>query len=67
MPVVVVTRLRLRMRRCWRNPSPQAPEALEQATKADGNLGADAQRHANNRAQLVVIAYETGIVRPGLS
>ena len=48
MPIIVVTRLRLRDPALLDEFFTDAVAAIEQATKADGNLGADALADANN-------------------
>jgi hypothetical protein len=48
MPVIVVTRLRLRDPALLTGFFTAGAAALEQANKADGNLAADALRHADN-------------------
>ena len=48
MPVIVVTRLRLRDPALLDEFFTDAVAAIEQATKSDGNLGADALADANN-------------------
>lgn len=48
MPIIVVTRLRLRDPALTGKFFPAAVEILEQAKSADGNLGADVLADANN-------------------
>ena len=48
MPIIVVTRLRLKDPALLDEFFTDAVAAIEQATKADGNLGADALADANN-------------------
>ena len=48
MPVIVVTRLRLKDPALLDEFFTDAVAAIEQATKAEGNLGADALADANN-------------------
>ncbi len=48
MPVIVVTRLRLKDPALLDEFFTDAVAAIEQATKSDGNLGADALADANN-------------------
>jgi hypothetical protein len=48
MPVIVVTRLRLRTADLLDDFFTDAVAAIEQATKPEGNLGADALADANN-------------------
>ena len=48
MPVIVVTRLRLRDPKLLDEFFTDAVAAIEQATKSEGNLGADALADANN-------------------
>jgi hypothetical protein len=63
MPVVVVTRLRLKDPALLDEFFTDAVAAIEQATKADGNLGADALADANNAWWSVTAWQDRGRMR----
>ena len=63
MPVIVVTRLRLRDPALLDEFFTDAVAAIEQAMKPEGNLGADALADANNAWWSVTAWQERGLMR----
>ena len=63
MPVIVVTRLRLRDPALLDEFFTDAVAAIEQATKSEGNLGADALADANNAWWSVSAWQERGLMQ----
>jgi hypothetical protein len=63
MPVIVVTRLRLRDPALLDEFFTDAVAAIEQAMKSEGNLGADALADANNAWWSVSAWQERGLMR----
>ena len=63
MPVIVVTRLRLRDPALLDEFFADAVAAIEQAMKSEGNLGADALAEADNAWWSVTAWQERGLMR----
>ena len=63
MPVIVVTRLRLKDPALLDEFFTDAVAAIEQATKSEGNLGADALADANNAWWSVSAWQERGLMQ----
>ena len=63
MPVIVVTRLRLKDPSLLDEFFTDAVAAIEQATKSEGNLGADALADANNAWWSVSAWQERGLMQ----